>query len=461
LHGSRALPDSRLEVWNLGETRRFRFGEDYLLATVGSQTLIPRRVPMVFVGFGIVAPEFDHNDYRGVDVRGKVAVYLSGEPESDDLDFFDGPAPSVYAAPETKSKIALTRGAVGSLLIPRPRPGLEAAWNHARLEYAVESLSLAYSLPEHLSAMLHPEAAEWLFADALYELEDILEMAENGTLRSFHLPTEMSFRGMFRERDVVASNIVGLIDGVDPELRSSYVVVVAHYDHLGLGPPVDGDSIYNGVVDNALGVACVLEAARALARGPDRPRRSVVVLLSTAEEAGLLGARIFIADGPIPAARMAAAINVDGLAFLHAFRDLVGIGGELSDLGPRLRRVVRSFGLEVSPPPDEVWDHAAYARGDQLAFAQAGVPSILVNEGFDWPGLTEEQALATAMTWMAERYHTPADDLEQPIVYTASALHCNVIHRLILEIANDPTLPSWDPRSPYAYERILSIALDQ
>ena len=160
LHASRVLPESRLDVWNLGETRQLRLGADYLLATAGSQTMIPRRVPMVFVGYGIVAPEFDHNDYSGVDVRGKVVVYLAGEPPSDDREYFDGIAPSVYAAAETKSKIALTRGAVGSLLIPFPRPGLEAAWEHAQREYAFDVLSLAYSLPEHLSGILHPEVAD-------------------------------------------------------------------------------------------------------------------------------------------------------------------------------------------------------------------------------------------------------------------------------------------------------------
>jgi hypothetical protein len=461
LHGSLAEGGSELTIWTLGRERRLRLGDEYLLATAGSQTLIAARAPMVFVGHGIVAPEFDHNDYQGVDVRGKVVVFLPGEPASDDPRRFGGAAPTVYASAETKAKIALTRGAVGSLIVPRPQAGLDEAWQRSGRDYAFESLSLATSLPEHLVALLHPEIAEWLFADALYDLGTVLEMESRGTLRSFYLPGELSFRGRFCERDVVAANIVGRVDGRQAELAASSVVVLAHYDHLGIGPAVAGDPIYNGVVDNALGVSCVLEIARTLAARPVRPGRPVIVLFTTAEEAGLLGARTFLAHSPLPPARLAAAINVDGLAFLGPFANLHAIGGELSDLGRRLASAVRPLGLVVSSPPDAVWDHAAYARGDQLAFAEAGVPSVLVTEGFDWPGRSEDEAIGIALGWMAERYHSPQDDLDQPIDWEAAALHCNAVLNLVLETADNPAPPKWHPYSPYAYERQLSIALDR
>jgi Zn-dependent M28 family amino/carboxypeptidase len=238
-------------------------------------------------------------------------------------------------------------------------------------------------------------------------------------------------------------------------------VVVAHYDHLGIGPEIDGDAIYNGVVDNALGVACVVEIAgdRAAARGP--PRRSVIVLLTTAEEAGLLGARTFLDRASIPPSRMIAAVNVDGLAFLNRFNDLVAIGGGLSDLGSRLAWAVKPLGLRVTRPPDGVWSHAAYARGDQLAFAERGVPSILILEGFDWPGMDRDQALDEALAWMRERYHSPRDDLHQPLDLAAAAAHCTAIRRVVRQLADAPTEPEWYPGSPYAYERLLSLAVDR
>lgn len=461
LHGTTPLPASRFQMLNLGEERTLELGRDYLLATAGSQTLIPRPVPMVFVGYGIVAPEFDYNDYADVDVRGKTVVFLSGEPDSNDPSFFGGAAPTVYSRLETKQKIALARGAVGSLLIPPIGPDVDADWQRSRRTYAFENLSLAYSLPEHLCAVLHPEVAAWLLGDALYDLQSVLAMAASGTLRSFHLPVEMSFVGRFRMRDTVASNLMAVRLGADPALRDRFVVVSAHYDHLGIGPEIDGDRIYNGVVDNALGVACTVEMARQLGQSRPAPRRSVVVLLTTAEEAGLLGARTFLEHPPMPPSHMVAAVNVDGLAFLGAFNDLVAIGGGLSDLAARLEWAIKPLGLTVSRPPDAIWNHAAYARGDQLAFAEAGVPSVLVLEGFDWPGRSREDAIAAALAWMSDRYHSPRDDLEQPLDFDAAAVHCNAILSFVEQLASSPTEPEWHPGSPYAYERLLSLASDR
>jgi Zn-dependent M28 family amino/carboxypeptidase len=198
-------------------------------------------------------------------------------------------------------------------------------------------------------------------------------------------------------------------------------------------------------------------AARLAAADPPQ-RRSVIILLTTAEEAGLLGSRFFLDHPPVPLAGMVAAINVDGLAFLDHFNDLVAIGGGLSDLGERLAVAVRHMGLAVSPPPDELWDDAAYGRGDQLAFAQAGIPSILVNEGFDWHSVTRADALEIALEWMLSRYHSPQDDLLQPIEFSASARHCEAVLQLILQIANDPQAPEWKKGVPYAYERQLRRA---
>jgi Zn-dependent M28 family amino/carboxypeptidase len=188
------------------------------------------------------------------------------------------------------------------------------------------------------------------------------------------------------------------------------------------------------------------------------PRRSILFLFSTAEESGLLGARHFLADPPLPTSRMVADVNVDGLAFMDTFADLVAVGSDHSDLDERLEQAVRPLGLTLGVAPRELWLQEGFARSDQLAFAEAGVPAVMVNEGFSWDHLDRRQAVARALEWIVTRYHTPADDLEQELSYAAARLHTQAILALVLTLADDPTPPRWDPQTPYAYERALALA---
>lgn len=458
LHGSKPLAASRLVLSSLGESDALALGEDYLLFTTGSQTWLPRAVPLVFVGYGIVAPEFDYSDYADVDVRGKVVVFLGGEPPSSDSEYFRGEETSVYAAPETKQRIALSRGAVGSVLIPVDPGNREAFWGQLQREFSFEHLTLAYTVPRHLSLVLHPDRADGLFADALYDFDRVKAMHSSHTLRSFHLPVTMRFEGQFQSRDFLSPNVVGLIEGADPRLRETYVVVSAHYDHLGIGPPDGTDSIYNGVVDNALGVAGVLEVARVIQDLPERPSRSIILLFSTAEEEGNLGTSFFLDQLPVSLARIIANVNVDGLAFFEHFGDVIGIGAELSDLGDVLGDAARLLGLEVSPMPTMMGGHAAFARSDQVVFAEAGVPSILVNEGFMWRSTRPAEAIRKTGEWLDAVYHSPRDDLEQPLDFGAGRQHCSVILALVLAVADGRTAPQWRPGVPYAYQRLLTLA---
>ena len=455
--GVRALPSSRLVLERFGEERTLALGTDYVLLTSGDQTLIPRPVPVVFVGYGIVAPELDHDDYADVDVAGKVVVFLDGEPSSSEPDYFAGDQPTVYASPEAKQRIALARGAAGSILLPLG-PAARREWVGWTRWATYEQLQPARDLPRHLSLALHPALAEWLFADSLHELDQVLDMERANALRAFHLPVSLRFEGRFTTRPLVAPNLVARLPGSDPELGRTAVVVVAHYDHLGVGPAVGGDSVYNGAMDNAVGVAGTLEIARAISKLERRPRRSLLVVLSTGEESGLLGARHFVEHPPLPRSRMVAAVNIDGLAFLGPFRDLIAIGGELSDLGPTLARAVRPLGLEVSPPPEGAWSSRSFTLSDQLAFAEAGIPAVLVNEGFAGAGMSPELAMRRALEWMSRVYHSPFDDLAQPLDWEASARHAEALLRFVLTLLDDPRAPEWRRDAPYAYVRALSRA---
>lgn len=459
LVASLPLPGCRLTVSGLGERRVLGLGEDYLLHTTGAQTWLPRPTPLVFVGYGIVAPEFDYNDYADVDVRGKGVVFLSGEPASDDPEYFAAGEPTLYSAVETKMRIALARGAVASVMVPTP--GADPEWTALQRAYAFERVELAYAVPEHLGVLLNPALAEGLFADALYDFATVLSMRDRRTLRAFHLPVFLSFEGEFRVRSFLAPNIVGRIHGSGRRAAESAVVVSAHYDHLGVGPELDGDAIYNGVVDNAIGCAGLLEISRILAGRPDSPRRSVIVVFTTAEEAGNLGARYFLDHPPVPTTTMVANINIDGLAFLDAFADVVGIGAELSDLGRILERTAKSFGLAVSRPEELVLGQEAFARSEQGVFAAAGIPSMLVSEGLTWRNTPRGQALESIVAWMDTRYHSPQDDLHQPLDFEAARQHAGLILALAVEVADAPRAPEWRPGSSYVYERLLRRAEEE
>jgi hypothetical protein len=456
LHGTTPLAGTELVVSSPCGEDALRLGEDYLLFTGGVQTLIPRDVPVVFVGYGIVAPEFDYNDYQGLDVAGKVVVVLTGEPDSEDPEYFWGPRPTVYSTAEAKQRIALSRGARGSLLIPSAlEPG--RGWEDLRREFAFEHLSLPYSLPHHLSAWVRPEMANLLFCEAEWDLDAVRRMERDHTLRGFPLGARIRFRGEFHERDFFCRNVVALLPGGDAKLRDTYVLVSAHYDHLGVGPPVGGDAIYNGVVDNAIGVAGVLEMARALAARPEPARRSIVFLFPTAEEEGLLGSLYYLDHPLVPVHRTVANVNVDGLAHVDTFQDVVGIGAEKSSLGETLERVAARVGLEVSDVPS-LARADPFTFSDQAAFAEVGVPALLVNEGLHWSHHSAEESLRLYAEWGRHRYHQPSDDLSQPLNFEASREHVELLVDLVLEIANDPEPPRWDPGRPEALAQLRARA---
>lgn len=456
LHGTMPVEGSELVVTSRCHSGPLRLGEDYLLFTGGVQTLIPRDVPLLFAGYGIVAPEFDYNDYQDLNVEGMVVVVLDGEPESDDPKYFAGAQSTIYSTAEAKQRLALSRGARGSLLVPSALEP-ERDWASLRREFAFEHLSLAYSLPRHLSARVHPEAADLLFCGAEWDLGAVRRMETDQAVRSFPLAAQVRFRGEFRQRDFFGRNVVALLPGRDPKLSDTFVIVSAHYDHLGVGPPLGNDTIYNGVIDNAIGVAGALEIARVLAARPEPPGRSVVFLFPTAEEEGLLGSLYYLDHPLVPVHRTVANVNVDGLAHFAPFADVVGIGAEKSTLGHTLERVASRHGLEISEvPPLARADPFTFS--DQAAFAEVGVPALLVNEGLRWSGHTPEEALARYAEWGRTRYHQPSDDLAQPLNFEAARQHVELLADLVLEIANDPEPPRWHPGRPEALAQLRTQA---
>jgi hypothetical protein len=458
MHGGRPLASSRLWLEGPWGVDSLILEQDYLLYTMGDKTYTPHAAPLVFAGYGIAAPEYDYNDYQNLDVDGRIVVVLSGEPRSDDPDYFDGPLPTRHSSSFTKQQQALARGARGSILVPIEEERTQRSWNTWQHMFAFEHVTLAYSPNRNLNVLLNPERAASLFHGSDIDWRTILDMERQGTLRSFPLAVRAGFVGGFEERDFVASNIVGAITGNDPLLRDSWVLVSAHYDHLGVGPAVQGDSIYNGLVDNALGCATTLEIARTLSSGNPGPRRSVAFLFTTGEEVGLLGARAYCLRPSVPLSRTIANVNVDGIAIFDTFDDIVGVGAEISTLQTHLENLAADLDLILSPVPERIVDSEAFARSDQLAFAEAGIPSILVMEGSRYRHLAPAEGRARFVRWGQERYHTPFDDLRQPVDRDAVLQHSRVLLALVESLADTFTPPQWLPGSPYVNARLRAVA---
>lgn len=454
MRASHPLDSSSLQLF-VGENEyELELNSDYLLYRMGAQTFIPQPIELVFVGYGIVAPEFDYNDYQDINVENKVVVFLEGEPDSTSASYFSGSSPSIYSYPEAKQRCALSRGARGSILIP----DTDHSWQFWQREFAFEHVTLAYGAVTNLSLLMNRQTAEKLFEKSPFSLSEVRAMKQEGRLKSFEMSSRLAFHGEFRQREFLGRNVVGLLEGGDPELKDSYLLISAHYDHLGRGPAFEGDSIYNGVFDNALGVAATLEIARMLIQLEERPSRSVLFLFTTGEEKGLLGSRYYVEHPVVPLFRTVANINIDGVASLEKFRDVIGIGAELSTLGEELRRFNRRHGMRLSLLPTSLAHSEAFVRSDQLAFAEAGIPSVLILDGLDLENFSRTEVLLRLRQWEAEIYHSPKDDLSQKINYKAVAQHVGYLFEFCLQLADSDEVPHWYSGVPYVHARLQSEA---
>lgn len=458
MHGSIPTAECELRLFSRQAISRvtvydFELGEEYLLYRTGAQTFIPTPVPLVFVGYGIIAPEFDYNDYQSLNVEGKIVVFLSGEPGSANPEYFGGGNLTIYSSPEAKQRLAVSRGALGSILIPAPEEQREGYWARMQKEFSFEDVQLAYGTAGNLSVLIKPDAARKLFQHAPHSLEEVWKMHRRQGVHSFPLEAALSFKGEFIQREFIAYNVLAGLEGRDPQLKDSYLILTAHYDHLGVGPVVEGDSIYNGVFDNAAGVAALLEIARAFAALPQPPKRSLIFLFVTGEEKGLLGSQYYLDHPAVPLSKTIANLNIDGLAMFENFSSIVGIGAELSTLGNTLEQVAGKAGLRISAIPPEFAATESFARSDQVAFAGAGIPSILVMDGIDYPGASREEGLKRLITWNETVYHTPFDDLSQPMNFAAAEQHARFLFEFIHALAEDDSEPEWHPGAPYRHNR--------
>jgi Zn-dependent M28 family amino/carboxypeptidase len=397
-----------------------------------------------YVGYGIHAPELGHDDFAGIDLRGRIAVVLEGAPAS----FPDSQRAHYSGRAKTEELVA--RGAIGVVTVDTPQEEARVPWERKkklawnprmrRLDAAGVPVD-AY--PEILAfASVSLAAAPRLFAGAGQGAAEAFDAAAAGRSRSFELPVELSLSVRNTLTRAQSANVVGLLRGSDSALAGEYVVLTAHLDHLGRGAALDGDDIYNGALDNAAGISILLETARALADSPVRPRRSVLFLAVTAEERGLLGSYHFADHPTVPRAALVANINTDMPEALFPVAGMILLGAPHTTLGDTARTALAAEGLvEVpDPTPEEV----SFVRSDQYPFIRAGIPAIVVRPG----ALSSDPAVdarAVQRDFRLNHYHLPSDTIALPIHWPSIARQARVTVRLTRLIADADARPQWLP----------------
>lgn len=357
---------------------------------------------MVFVGHGIVAPEFGWNDYEGVDVRGKAVVLFTNEPPSEDPQFFGGRALTYYGRWTYKYEEALRRGAAAALII-HTEATAGYGWDVVKNSWGQEDAAVKVTGEAlRFAGWISKEAAErWLRGEG-HTVEDLLARANRRGFRAVGLKSRLAGSIRARVREMTVNNGMGMIEGSDPALREEYVVFTAHWDHLG-----KGKAIFNGAVDNASGCAVVLEIARAWAELSVKPRRSALFLFTAAEEAGLRGAEYFVAHPVVPLEKISLVLNFDSYFPFGRTRDVVVNGAERTTFWKEIQAAARRVELSITPDPRP--EQGSFFRSDHFPFAKAGVAAFSVNAGKQFVVEAEAKAALLAQ-YHEQKYHQPEDD---------------------------------------------------
>ncbi|HPN37546.1 MAG TPA: M28 family peptidase [Melioribacteraceae bacterium] len=456
MHAYKPSLSSKLILTNSNYNDTLFIDKDFLIFQISEDFSSNRTLDAVFVGYGINAPEYDYNDYLNINVEDKIVVMLEGEPSSDDITFFEGKKETIYTSLAVKLRLAVSKGARGCIIIPNPLNNTPAAWNYLKQTYSFEHLSLAYSSSVNLGMIINFQKASLLFNNSKYSLNDVLKLTKDHKIYSFPLSVKISVSGTYKRRDFLAPNIIGKITGIDNNLKDKFILVSAHYDHLGIGEKVKGDSIYNGVFDNAAGVAALLELANYFSK--EKTRHSIIFLLTTGEEAGLLGSAYYTTNPVVPLYKTIANINIDGISSFDSVKGIIGIGAEYSSLQSVLEQTAKKNNLSVDKIPDIFYQSEAYSRSDQISFANAGIPSILISESINYVNLSYEEGLNKYLKYINDIYHSPFDDLSQPINFNAFIQHYNIIKDFINILDNTMDEPEWNEGVFYLIERLRSRA---
>jgi Zn-dependent M28 family amino/carboxypeptidase len=431
---------SSLELLRDGKTEAVKFGDEAFFVA-GKNVADSVEAEAVFVGYGFAVPELSYDDFAGQNLKGKLAVFLTGGPAT-----MPGPIKSHFQSSEERRKALAKAGAIGYAVIPNPKSA-EVPWSRTagarflpKMEL-VEAGGTAAPSPK-VVMVINPEHAEEFFIGSGHSFKEVLEASTaEKPLPHFPLAGKIRAKIGVKRWQIKSENLAGVLPGGDAVLGKETVVISAHLDHLGIGEAVNGDKIYNGAMDDASGIASLLEVARAMKESGAKPKRSIMFLAVTAEEKGLLGSEYFAKHPTVDAKSIVADLNMDMFLPLFSLKYLEVQGLGESTLGDDIRAVCETTGIQVQA--DKQPDHNRFIRSDQYSFIRQGVPALAFK--FGWlPGTPEEKLFND---WYKERYHGPADDVNQPVDLEGAAQFNAILGKLALRVANAAQRPQWKAES--------------
>jgi Zn-dependent M28 family amino/carboxypeptidase len=423
------------------------YRDDYVLWSMRNEPLVTLQAGAVFVGYGIVAPEYQWDDYAGLDVRGKVVICLVNDPGLRDSTIFRGKILTYYGRWTYKIEEAARHGAAGILIVHTtesatyPWTAVASSWTgeQVRLEQPQTSLVIA--------GWIKDTSAAGLFAAAGQDLNALMTQAATRNFKAVPLTfgLDAAIRSAVRRSATV--NVLGRWEGTGPH-RAETILIGGHYDHFGIRTPVKGDSIYNGAEDNASGTAAVIAAAEAFVRSRVRPGRSLLFCAFGAEESGLLGSQALAARPPVPLSQIAAMLNMDVTNLHGRTRDIAVLGADQSSLGPIFARAARTEGMRVTIN-QEALIKGSFFRSDHFPFARAGVPALSVESGTDYVGHPAGWGSQQAEQYTEERYHQPQDEVLPWFSMIGTVQQIRVIVRTAVAVGSAPAQPTWSAKSEF------------
>ena len=411
---------------------------------------------IVYVGYGIEAPEYNWDDYKGTDVKGKVLLMLVNEPPSDDAKFFKGKALTYYGRWTYKYEQAARKGAVGAILIHRTDMA-SYPWEVVRNSNSGEKSFLKLDSTPRL------KVASWIQLDVAKQLAassgmDLDKMMADAQSRDFHpvaLPAKLKARMVSKIRPFESNNVIARLPGLDNKLKDEAVLYTAHYDHLGIRPEMPGDNIYNGANDNATGCGILLELAYVFSLAAQRPRRSILFASVTAEEQGLLGSEYLGKHPPVPASKIALDLNYDDVPPLGAPEEVEVSGSERTTFYPTVQALAKEFRLNIRPDARPEAGH--YYRSDHFSLARVGIPAFSVNEGMKYKGHDAAWGMQQADEFTTKHYHQPSDEYHPEMDFTGDAAMARFGFALGWQAATMPGLVGWEKGDEFEAARMKSM----